>query len=279
MISELRDRINEFYDLPSDRLRRERGLEVFESFRRELEQGHIRAAERDEQGNWRVNTWVKKGILLGFRLGDLEDYSSGDFKFYDRDTFPLRETEMSEEVRVVPGGSAIRSGAYVAPGVVCMPPMYINVGAYVDAEAMIDSHALIGSCAQIGARVHVAAAAQIGGVLEPPQSLPVIIEEDAFVGGGCGIYEGCIIRRDAVLAPGVILSGSTAIYDLVYSNVIEREGTEPLEVPAGAVVVPGSRRNDSAFARHHGVATYVPVIVKYRDAGTDSATALEEALR
>ncbi|MDX1741828.1 MAG: 2,3,4,5-tetrahydropyridine-2,6-dicarboxylate N-succinyltransferase, partial [Rhodothermales bacterium] len=171
------------------------------------------------------------------------------------------------------------SGAYVAPGVVCMPPMYINVGAFVDEGAMIDSHALIGSCAQIGSHVHVAAAAQIGGVLEPPQSLPVIVEEEAFIGGGCGIYEGCIIRRGAVLAPGVVLTGSTRIYDLVFSRVIEREDERPLEVPSSAVVVPGTRSNDSPFARHHGLSTYVPIIVKYRDEGTDVATALEDALR
>ena len=279
MINELRQRIVEFYDMPKDRLRRERGLEVFESFRRELEHGNIRAAARDEAGTWHVNTWVKKGILLGFRLGELVDFSIDRFRFFDRDTFPLRETEISEEVRVVPGGSAIRAGAYVAPGDVCMPPMYINVGAFVDEGTMIDSHALIGSCAQIGASVHVAAAAQIGGVLEPPQSLPVIVEEEAFVGAGCGIFEGCIVRRGAVLAPGVILTGSTHIYDLVFSRVITRDADRPLEVPASAIVVPGTRDRDSAFARHHGISTYVPVILKYRDDETDAATALEDVLR
>jgi 2,3,4,5-tetrahydropyridine-2-carboxylate N-succinyltransferase len=279
MISELRDRISEYYDRPLERLHRERGLEVFESFRRELEHGSIRAAERDGQGEWHANAWVKKGILLGFRLGTLDDFSSGPFRFFDCDTFPPRGTELSDNVRIVPGGSAIRAGAYVAPRVVCMPPMYINVGAYVDEGTMIDSHALVGSCAQIGTHVHISAAAQIGGVLEPPQSLPVVIEEDVFVGGGCGVYEGCIVRRSAVLAPGVILTGSTPVYDLVYSRVIAREGDSPLEIPAAAVVVPGGLHRDSSFARHHGISTYVPVIVKYRDESTDVSTELEDALR
>ncbi len=279
MIRELRARINEYYDLPENELRRERGLEVYDSFRRELGEGAIRAAERDEHGEWHVNEWVKKGILLGFRLGELEDFSTETFRFFDHDTFPLRRTEIAEEVRIVPGGSAIRAGAYVAPGVVCMPPMYINTGAYVGEGSMVDSHVLVGSCAQIGAGVHLSAATQIGGVLEPPQSLPVIIEDDVFVGGGCGIYEGCIVRRGAVLAPGVILSGSVRIFDQPREQIIERYGPLPLEVPEGAVVVPGSRSLPSAFGRQHGLSTYCPVIVKYRDAGTDAATELESTLR
>ncbi len=277
MIREIRDRINEYFDQSPDELRRERGLEVFESFRRELEHGNIRAATRDDAGVWHSNDWVKKGILLGFRLGELEDYSEGRFHFFDNDTFPLREMEVGDEIRLVPGGSAIRAGAYVAPGVVCMPPMYINVGAYIDEGTMIDSHALVGSCAQIGRGVHLSAGAQIGGVLEPPQALPVIIEDEVFIGGGCGVYEGCVIRHGAVLAPGVQLTGSMRIYDLRRERIIERN--EVLEVPEGAVVVPGSRSSRSAFAQEHGISTYAPVIVKYRDTRTDTSVELEELLR
>jgi 2,3,4,5-tetrahydropyridine-2-carboxylate N-succinyltransferase len=251
---------------------------LFDEFRQALGRGEIRAAEPWD-GGWRVNAWVKRGILLGFRMGVLADMSGGQvLRFFDKDTYPLKPLALADGVRVVPGGSAIRDGAYVAPGVVCMPPMYVNVGAYVDEGTMIDSHALVGSCAQIGKRVHLSAAAQIGGVLEPVGALPVIVEDEVLVGGGCGVYEGTIVRRGAVLAPGTILTGSTPVYDLVRGVVYRREG-RPLEIPANAVVVPGSRAAAGEQAEAWGVAVYTPVIVKYRDERTEAATALEEALR
>ena len=244
-----------------------------------LNAGTVRAASRRDDGTWQAHPWVKRGILLGFRLGRLTDFSTDRFPFFDKHTYPLKPLTVEDEVRVVPGGSAIRTGAYVAPGVVCMPPMYVNVGAYVDRGTMIDSHALVGSCAQVGQRVHLSAAAQLGGVLEPAGAVPVVIEDDVFIGGGCGIYEGCIVRAGAVLASGVILTGATRLYDLVHERVITRQGTDPLEVPEGAVVVPGARSAGSGFAREHGLSLYAPVIVKYRDASTDAATTLEDALR
>src|SRR6184192_1359733 len=245
--------------------------EVFESFKQALNRGEVRAAERDPSGAWRVNSWVKRGILLGFRMGALADMSAHPtLRFFDKDTYPVRPTTLADGVRIVPGGSSIRDGAYVAPGVVCMPPMYVNVGAFVDQGTMIDSHALVGSCAQVGKQVHLSAAAQIGGVLEPVGALPVIIEDETLVGGGCGVYEGTIVRERAVLAPGTILTGSTPVYDLVRDQVYRRDGERPLEIPAGAVVVPGAR---------WGISLYAPVIVKYRDEKTDAATLLEEYLR
>ena len=244
-----------------------------------LNTGTIRAAERAADGTWHAQPWVKRGILLGFRLGHLTDVSTEDFPFFDKHTYPLKPLSLDHNVRLVPGGSAVRTGAYLAPGVVCMPPMYVNVGAYVDRGTMIDSHALVGSCAQIGERVHLSAAAQIGGVLEPAGALPVIVEDEVFVGGGCGIYEGCVVRRGAVLAPGVVLTGATRIYDLARERVIERTGAGPLNVPERAVVVPGARSVESVFGRKHGLSLYAPVIVKYRDASTDAATTLETALR
>lgn len=245
---------------------------------RALNAGEIRAASPDDDGSWSVNPWVKEGILLGFRIGRLVDYSSERFPFYDKSTFPVKPLRKADNVRVVPGGSSIRTGSYVAPGVVCMPPMYVNVGAYVDEDTMIDSHALVGSCAQIGKRVHLSASAQIGGVLEPVHATPVIIEDDVFVGGGAGIYEGCILRERAVLAAGVNLTSSTRLYDLVKETVYTA-GNGKLEVPSGAVVVPGSRAVDSDFGEAHGLSLYAPMIVKYRDANTEAATVLEEALR
>ena len=231
-------------------------------------------------GAWRVNTWVKAAILLGFRRGALVEMSDGSvLRFFDKDTFPVKPLRVRDGVRVVPGGSAIRDGAYVAPGVVCMPPMFINVGAYVDEGTMIDSHALVGSCAQIGKRVHLSAAAQIGGVLEPVGALPVIVEDDVLVGGGCGVYEGTIVRRGAVLAAGTVLTGSTPVYDLVRGATYRRTGDAPLEIPSGAVVVPGSRPAGGAQAAALGISLYAPVIVKYRDQKTSTGTALEEALR
>src|SRR6266545_2424333 len=253
---------------------------IFAQFKDELNRGEIRAADRARDGAWCVNAWVKQGILLGFRMGVLTDMSAHpSLRFFDKDTYPVRPTTVADNVRIVPGGSSIRDGAYVAPGVVCMPPMYVNVGAYVDEGTMIDSHALVGSCAQIGKRVHLSAAAQIGGVLEPVGALPVIIEDETLVGGGCGVYEGTIVREGAVLAPGTILTGSTPVYDLVRDQVYRRDGDRPLEIPAGAVVVPGARGAPGASAARWGISLYAPVIVKYRDEKTDAATLLEEYLR
>lgn len=253
---------------------------LFAEFRTALARGEIRAAERATEGAWCVNTWVKRGILLGFRMGALSDMSAHPtLRFFDKDTYPVRPTTLADKVRIVPGGSSIRDGAYVAPGVICMPPMYVNVGAYVDEGTMIDSHGLVGSCAQIGKRVHVSAAAQIGGVLEPVGALPVIVEDDVLVGGGCGVYEGTIVRAGAVLAPGTVLTGSTPVYDLVREHVYRRDGDRPLEIPVGAVVVPGARGAPGAAATRWGISLYTPVIVKYRDEKTDAATVLEEILR
>jgi 2,3,4,5-tetrahydropyridine-2-carboxylate N-succinyltransferase len=244
-----------------------------------LNAGEVRAAAPTDDGSWTTNAWVKEGILLGFRIGRMVDYSTDQFPFYDKNTFPVKPLRKADNVRLVPGGSSIRTGSYVAPGVVCMPPMYVNVGAYVDADAMIDSHALVGSCAQIGKRVHLSASAQVGGVLEPVHAAPVIVEDDVFVGGNAGLYEGCIVREGAVIAAGVNLTSSTRLYDLVEETVYTASDEAPLEVPEGAVVVPGARSIDSDFGEAHGLSLYAPMIVKYRDASTDAATVLEEALR
>ncbi len=251
---------------------------LFDQFKAALNRGEIRAAERDGDGTWRVNAWVKQGILLGFRMGQLADMSAG-LRFFDKDTYPLRPMSTADNVRIVPGGSSIRDGAFVAPGVVCMPPMYVNVGAYVDEGTMIDSHALVGSCAQIGKRVHLSAAAQIGGVLEPVGAVPVIIEDDVLVGGGCGVYEGTIVHERAVLAAGTILTGSTPVYDLAREKIYQRTPDAALEIPAGAVVVPGSRSVRGETGRAWGLSLYAPVIVKYRDEKTDRAVQLEDYLR
>ncbi len=253
---------------------------LFAELREATNLGLIRCAERDDEGSWHVNTWYKEALLAGFRLGQiLETEGLGRASFFDKHTLPQRQLYMSDKVRLVPGGSCIRDGAYVGQGVVIMPPAYVNVGAYVGADTMIDSHALVGSCAQIGERVHISAAAQIGGVLEPVGSLPCIIEDDVLVGGNCGIYEGTLVRRRAVIGSGVILNGSTKVYDLVREAVYRKEDSRPLEIPEGAVVVPGSRPAGGSFAQQHGVAIATPVIVKYRDDRTDAAAALEEALR
>lgn len=253
---------------------------LFEQFKRSLARGEIRAADRDpETGQWRVNAWVKKGILLGFRMGNLVDMSAGGKIFFDKHTFPLRPTGIGEGVRIVPGSTSVRDGSYLARGVVVMPPVYVNVGAYVDEETMLDSHVLVGSCAQVGKRCHLSAAVQVGGVLEPANALPVIVEDDCFIGGGCGLYEGTIVRRRAVLAPGVMLTGSTSLYDVVRGEVYRARDGAPLEVPEGAVVVPGSRPSDSEKAREWGLQLYAPVIVKYRDDKTEARVALEAALR
>jgi 2,3,4,5-tetrahydropyridine-2-carboxylate N-succinyltransferase len=255
-------------------------LEVFQALKTALNAGSVRAAERGPDGRWRVNSWVKSGILLGFRLGRIGPAAAGGpFPFYDKDTYPLRAMSAAQNVRIVPGGSAVRDGCYVAPGVVCMPPMYINVGAYVGEGTMVDSHALVGSCAQIGRRVHLSAGAQIGGVLEPAGALPVIIEDGVLVGGNCGVYEGTIVRERAVLAPGTILTGGTSVFDLVHDRVYRREGDQPLEIPPDAVVVPGTRPVKAGAGAAAGIALYTPVIVKYRDEKTDTAVRLEELLR
>ena len=253
---------------------------LFAEFRAALACGEVRAAERGPDGQWRAHAWVKQGILLGFRMGAITEMVDGPvLKFFDKDTYPLRPTTPADQVRIVPGGSSIRDGAYVAPGVVCMPPMFVNVGAYVDEGTMIDSHALVGSCAQIGKRVHLSAAAQIGGVLEPVGALPVVIEDEVFVGGGCGVYEGTVVRARAVLAPGTILTGATPVHDLVRGEIYRAADGQPLEIPAGAVVVPGSRHVGGERGKAWGLSLYAPVIVKYRDAGTAAAVQLEDYLR
>jgi len=253
---------------------------LFDEFKTQLNRGAIRAAERQPDGSWSVNTWVKQGILLGFRMGQLIDMSSSPpLRFFDKDTYPVRPTTVADNVRIVPGGSSIRDGAYIAPGVVCMPPMYVNAGAYVDEGTMIDSHALVGSCAQIGKRVHLSAAAQIGGVLEPIGAVPVVIEDDVLVGGGCGVYEGTIVHERAVLAAGTILTGSTPVYDLAREKIYQRTPNAPLEIPAGAVVVPGSRSVRGQCGQAWGLSLYAPVIVKYRDEKTERAVQLEDYLR
>ncbi len=251
---------------------------AFETLREGLTAGRIRAAEKRD-GQWHVNVWVKQGILLGFRLGMLQDMSGpGPLSFVDKDTFPVRRFTPEDRVRVVPGGSSARSGAYVAPGVICMPPMYINAGAYVDEGTLVDSHALVGSCAQIGKRVHLSAAAQVGGVLEPVNAVPVIIEDDVLVGGNCGVYEGTRVGRGAVLGAGTILTRSTPLFDVVRGAVYRSSADTPLIVPEDAVVVPGSRKLDRGHAEW-GLSLYAPVIIKYRDEKTDASAALEELLR
>ncbi len=259
---------------------RAEGLALFAALRQALNAGRVRAAEPDGGGGWRTNAWVKEGILLGFRLGAVQPAgAAGAQNFFDKNTLPVRELRAADGVRMVPGGSSLRDGAYVAPGVVCMPPCYINIGAYVDAGTMIDSHALVGSCAQIGRRVHLSAGAQVGGVLEPVNAAPVIIEDEALIGGNCGIYEGARIGAGAVLAAGVILTRSTPLYDLTRGEILRAAPGEGLRVPAGAVVAPGARAVTRGRGAEWGLSLYTPVIVKYRDDRTDAAAALEEALR
>jgi 2,3,4,5-tetrahydropyridine-2-carboxylate N-succinyltransferase len=257
--------------------------QAFAALRGALAEGRARAAEPDPASTtgWKVNTWVKRGILLGFRFGDTVDMSAdhGRWPFFDKDTLPLKSLGPASAVRVVPGGSTIREGAFLGRGVICMPPMYINIGAWVGDETLVDSHALVGSCAQIGSRVHLSAAAQIGGVLEPVGALPVIVEDEVLVGGNCGVYEGAIVKRRAVLAAGTILTGSTPVYDLPNDRVIEPEPGQPLIIPEGAVVVPGSRPVTSGRGREWGLSVATPVIVKYRDEKTSARTALESWIR
>ena len=274
----LREAVERLAALPAEALPDDAEA-VFLRFRDALSEGRVRAAEPGGDG-WTVNVWVKRGILLGFRLGTIVPFpGEAAPEFFDKHTYPVRRLAVADGVRVVPGGSAIRSGAYVARGVVCMPPMYINVGAYVDEGTMVDSHALVGSCAQVGRHVHVSAAAQIGGVLEPIGARPVIVEDGALIGGNCGVYEGTLVGREAVLAAGTVLTRSTAVYDLVNGAVLRGDADRPLAIPPRAVVVPGSRPARGSFASREGVHLYTPVIVKYRDPGTDAAVALEDALR
>jgi 2,3,4,5-tetrahydropyridine-2-carboxylate N-succinyltransferase len=276
----LREEIEELFDKEAPAFEK-RDRAVFDEFKAALNRGEVRAAERTSSGEWRVNDWVKRGILLGFRMGSLYDMSPADksLRFFDKDTYPVRALTLEHNVRVVPGGSSVRDGAYLAPGVVCMPPCYVNVGAYVDEGTMIDSHALVGSCAQVGKRVHLSAAAQVGGVLEPVGAMPVIIEDDVLVGGGCGVYEGTVVRERAVLAAGTILTGSTPVFDLVRERIYRRAQDAPLEIPPGAVVVPGTRAVETERGREWGLSVYAPVIVKYRDEKTDKSARLEEYLR
>jgi len=251
---------------------------VFNDFREALSKGEIRAAERN--GNdWKVNVWVKQGILLGFRIGELMEMGCEDLSFVDKDTFPVRQFRIEDRVRVVPGGSSVREGAFVAESVICMPPMFINVGAYVDEGTLVDSHALVGSCAQIGKRVHLSAAAQVGGVLEPVNASPVIIEDDVLVGGNCGIFEGTQVRSRAVLGAGTVLTRSTPLFDLVKGEIHRSSHDQPLVVPEGAVVVPGSRTITKGKGQEWGLSLYSPVIVKYRDEKTDRGVELEDLLR
>jgi 2,3,4,5-tetrahydropyridine-2-carboxylate N-succinyltransferase len=260
----------------SDRMEAVKAINLFLT---DLEKGAVRAAVRDDMGVWHPETWVKEGILAAFKWGILSEMASGALSFIDKDTLPARRFKLLDGVRVVPGGSSVRRGAYIAKGVVIMPPAYVNVGAFVDEETMIDSHALVGSCAQIGKRVHLSAAAQIGGVLEPIGNIPVIIEDDVVIGGNCGIYEGTIVRSRAVIGAGVVITGSTPVYDTVRGQIYRRTAERPLEIPYGAVVIPGSRPLKGAFAAQHNLGVATPMIVKYRDEKTDSSTALEEALR
>lgn len=273
----MKDTIEALFNLPAADLP-EDAETTFQSFLSALNAGEIRAAEPDASTHtgWRVNEWVKKGILLGFRIGTIESFG---WQFFDKHTYPIKPMTLEDRVRVVPGGSSIRTGAYLAPGVVCMPPMYINVGAYVGEGSMVDSHALVGSCAQIGARVHLSAAAQIGGVLEPIGAMPVIIEDDVMVGGNCGVYEGTVVKRRAVLGSGVILTRSTPVYNVVTGEVHRATDDLPLVIPEGAVVVAGSRAITSGPGHDWGLSLYTPVIVKIRDEKTDAKVQLEDFLR
>ncbi len=273
----LQDRIEHFFAMGAAAAAERDAVDAFNELRAMLESGDLRAAEPDSSAElgWRVNAWVKRGILLGFRLGALTEMSAGSY--VDKHTYPARVFTVKDGVRIVPGGSSVRSGAYLAKGVVCMPPMYVNVGAYVDEGTMVDSHALVGSCAQIGKRVHLSAAAQIGGVLEPVNASPVIIEDDVLVGGNTGVYEGTIVRKGAVLAAGTILTRGTPVYDVVNDTVLRATAEQPLIIPAGAVVVPGSRAITKG--KTTGLSVYTPILVKYRDEKTELSLALEDLLR
>ncbi len=300
----LRDQISALYALDTAVLlgQREDALKPFKEFKRLLNKGLIRAAEKQGE-DWIANKWVKRGILLGMRLGkpqivqvfpesqipeallalgvgqNFNNHPMGCMTYIDKDTYPLKEITLANGVRIVPGGTSVRDGSYLAPSVVIMPPAYVNVGAYVDEGTMIDSHALVGSCAQVGKKCHLSAGVQVGGVLEPVGAIPVVIEDEVMVGGNCGIYEGTIVRERAVIGTGVVLNGSTPVYDLARNTIYRKTADSPLVIPAGAVVVAGSRKLKGDFAEEAGLSIYTPVIIKYRDERTDAATALEEALR
>ena len=280
-MSALQQEMERLAALPAQELQYDKGAtHACADFLNALNNGAIRAAQLDESGSWVVNLWVKQGILVLFRKGRVHDVSTdANFRFFDKDTLPTKPLTIDDHVRVVPGGTTIRSGAYLAHGVICMPPCYINIGAYIGEATMIDSHALVGTCAQIGSNVHISAAAQIGGVLEPAGARPVIIENDVMIGGNCGVYEGVLIRHRAVLGSGVVLNASTPVYDLVNETVLRSTSNTPLEIPEGAVVVAGSRAVNSDYGRAHGLSISTPLIVKYRDEKTDARTALEGALR
>jgi 2,3,4,5-tetrahydropyridine-2-carboxylate N-succinyltransferase len=280
MTTELQANIERHFAAGAEAVGDQAALDAFLELRTALSAGRVRAAEPDPETplGWRVNAWVKRGILLGFRLGTLV-HMGDEFSFIDKNTYPARRFSLEDGVRVVPGGSTIREGAFLGRGVVCMPPMYINAGAYVDEGTMVDSHALVGSCAQIGKRVHLSAAAQIGGVLEPVNASPVVIEDDVLVGGNCGVYEGTIVRKGAVLAAGTILTRGTPVFDLVNGTILRATEDLPLIVPENAVVVPGSRAVSKGKGQEWGLSLYAPVIVKYRDEKTDLSTTLEDLLR
>lgn len=278
----LQERIEYWFSQGAEAVHAPDAMEAFEQLREALEQGAIRAAEPDVNAEvgWRVHAWVKQGILLGFRIGQMEAMGcSAGFSFVDKGTYPARRFTVDEGVRLVPGGTSVRSGAFVARGVVLMPPAYVNVGAYVDEGSMVDSHALVGSCAQVGKRVHLSAAAQIGGVLEPVNATPVVIEDGVLVGGNTGVYEGTVVRAGAVLAAGVVLTRGTPVYDVVRGEVYRATAARPLEIPAGAVVVPGARAVSAGKGKEWGLSVATPVIVKYRDEKTELSLALEELLR
>jgi 2,3,4,5-tetrahydropyridine-2-carboxylate N-succinyltransferase len=276
----LKDRIEQHFAAGSAAIGDSSAVTAFEELRDRLESGEVRSAEPDggSPTGWRVNAWVKQGILLGFRIGHLEAWGD-DLSFVDKNTFPARKFTADEGIRIVAGGSAVRRGAYLAKSVICIPPMYVNVGSYVDEGALVDSHALVGSCAQIGKRVHLSAASQVGGVLEPVNASPVILEDDVLVGGNCGVYEGTIVRKRAVLAAGTILTRGTPVYDVVHGTVLRAQGEKPLIIPENAVVVPGARAVTRGKGQEWGLSVYTPVIVKYRDEKTELSLALEDLLR
>ncbi|MCI0392171.1 MAG: 2,3,4,5-tetrahydropyridine-2,6-dicarboxylate N-succinyltransferase [Acidobacteria bacterium] len=282
-ISNLESQIESLFAIPASELsgeRRQEALGVFTEFKAALNRGEIRAASRSAGGDWIVNQWVKRGILLGFRLGAMVDYSIDEnFRFFDKETYPSKRVTINDGVRIVPGGTTVRDGAHLGQGVTIMPPAFVNVGAYVGDGTMIDSHALVGSCAQVGKRCHISAAAQIGGVLEPVGAMPVIIEDEVLLGGNCGVYEGAVVRERAILASGVLLTGSTPIFDAARGEIYRREGDKPLEVPAGAVVLPGARAINVGPAKDWGLSVYAPVIIKYRDEKTEASVKLEDFLR
>jgi 2,3,4,5-tetrahydropyridine-2-carboxylate N-succinyltransferase len=278
-MNRVREQIERLYSLSKDELLSDvTANAIFESFLSELDSGRVRAAEKIE-GFWSVNEWVKMGILLGFRLGKVVDMSLGNFKYFDKSTYPLKSVYLNDNIRIVPGGTSIRRGAHLCEDVAVIPPCFINVGAYVGSGTMLDSHSLVGSCAQIGERCHISASAQIGGVLEPISARPVIIEDDVFVGGNTGIYEGALIRRGAVIAAGVVITSSTKIFDLVNETTIESSGNRGIVIPENAVVVGGSRYAKGEFSESYGLSVYTPIIIKYRDEKIKAKLALEEALR